>query len=64
MKRINETALRITNGDWSARIEGQKYDDEIGQLSTTINNMAHEINETDRMKNEFLSTISLSFARP
>lgn len=64
VQKINETALKIAQGDLSARIETREYEDEIGQLSETINHMARELNETTRMKNEFLSTVSHELRTP
>ncbi len=64
VQQINETALKIAQGDLSARIETREYEDEIGQLSETINHMARELNETNRLKNEFLSTVSHELRTP
>lgn len=64
VKRINETAERIANGDFDVSIEKYKYNDEIGQLCETINHMAHEINESEQLKNEFISTVSHELRTP
>lgn len=63
VQEINETTKKISQGDYSVRIE-KKYNDEIGNLCDSINTMAEEISTTDKMKNDFISTISHELRTP
>ena len=63
IQEITQTTKKISQGDYSVRIE-KKYDDEIGNLCDSINTMAEEISTTDKMKNDFISTISHELRTP
>ncbi len=64
VNEINEIAKRIAGGDLSARASPQKYDDEISELCENINYMAEEISSSDKMKNDFISTVSHEMKTP
>ena len=57
LTEIGQTARRIALGDYDAHLR-KTHDDEIGDLCDTINYMAGEIADAERMKNEFISSIS------
>lgn len=61
--QISETAKKIAEGDFNAKIE-KKTDDEIGELCETINYMADELGATEKMKNEFISSVSHELRTP
>ncbi len=65
---INEIitmSKRISSGDFAVRIDTSRYDqDEIGELCETINNMASDLESTDKMKNDFLSSVSHELRTP
>ncbi len=63
VKEIEEITKKISQGDYSERIE-KKYNDEIGNLCDSINTMAEEISSADKMKNDFISTISHELRTP
>ena len=60
---IGETARKIAEGDFNAKIE-KNTDDEIGDLCDTINYMADELGATERMKNDFISSVSHELRTP
>ncbi len=64
VRDIGETAKRIAGGDLEARIDRYPYNDEIGELCTTINDMADKLATSDRLKNDFISTISHELRTP
>ncbi|MBQ8028736.1 MAG: HAMP domain-containing histidine kinase [Clostridia bacterium] len=64
VNQISETAKKIAEGDLSARIDVQKFNDEISSLCSNINEMAEKLGETDRIKNEFISTVSHEIRTP
>lgn len=64
IRQINEVTKRIAGGDMSARMEPQEYHDEISELSENINYMADELSSTDKMKNDFISTVSHEMKTP
>ena len=63
VREISDTAKRIAQGDFNARIN-KFYDDEIGDLCDTINYMAGELGTADKMKNDFISSISHELRTP
>ncbi len=63
VREIGATAKRIAQGDFNARID-KVYDDEIGELCDTINDMAGELGTAERMKNDFISSVSHELRTP
>lgn len=64
IQEIGSTAKRIAQGDFNARIENIRQDDEIGELCETINDMAKELDTAERMKNDFISSVSHELRTP
>lgn len=62
--RVNETAEKIAKGDLTARVNTISTHDEIEQLCSTFNKMADELNQTESLKNDFISTISHELRTP
>lgn len=64
IKEINETTKLIAGGNMDARIDHYLYDDEIGELCESINDMATGISTADKLKNDFISTVSHELRTP
>ena len=63
LSEIGEAADKIAQGEYSHRIAKQ-YDDEIGDLCDTINDMAAQIESSEKLQNEFISSISHELRTP
>lgn len=61
--KINIIAKEIAAGRYGMRLH-KVYDDEIGDLCDTINNMSEEIARAERMKNDFISSVSHELRTP
>ena len=60
---ITATAKRIAGGSYGVQIQS-KYDDEIGDLAQTINDMSNKINQNEKMQTEFISSLSHELRTP
>ncbi len=63
LAKIIEKAKMITNGSYGIQIE-TKYDDEIGELADTINEMSIKINQNEKMQTDFISSLSHELRTP
>ncbi len=63
MESIVEKAQKIANGSYGIQIETQ-YDDEIGELAKTINEMSIKISENEKLQTEFISSLSHELRTP
>ena len=63
VRQMSETAQRIAQGDFSAKID-KMYDDEIGDLCDSINDMAKELDANEKLKNDFISRVSHELRTP
>ena len=63
VRDINATARRIAEGSYGVQIK-TKYDDEIGELAQTINEMSTQIGRTEKMQSEFISSVSHELRTP
>ena len=63
LREMGNTARKIAGGDFKARLQIKK-NDEIGELSETINYMASELENAETMKNDFISSVSHELRTP
>ena len=60
---ITEKAKRIAGGSYGIQIQ-TKYNDEIGDLVNTINEMSVQINQNEKTQREFISSLSHELRTP
>ena len=60
---ITDTARLIADGSYGIQIE-KKYDDEIGDLTDTINDMSMKIKQSEKSQSEFISSVSHELRTP
>ncbi len=63
VNEITEKAKRITSGSYGIQIES-KYNDEIGDLVETINEMSVQINQNEIIQRDFISSLSHELRTP
>ena len=63
VNEITQKAMRIANGSYGAQIQ-KKYNDEIGVLADTINEMSVKINQNEKMQAEFIASLSHELRTP
>ena len=63
VRDVTTAARKIAGGDMNARLE-VKQNDEIGELCDTINYMASELENADKLKNDFISSVSHELRTP
>ena len=61
--QINEKARRIANGSYGVQIK-TRYDDEIGELAETINELSAKIAQNEKIQAEFISQLSHELRTP
>ena len=60
---ITEKAKKIASGSYGVQIQTH-YDDELGALAETINEMSSQINRNEKMQTEFISSLSHELRTP
>ena len=60
---ISEKAKRIASGSYGTQIQ-TRYQDEIGELAETINEMSAKISQNEKMQAEFISQLSHELRTP
>lgn len=63
VSQITATAKRIAAGSYGVQIPKQ-YDDEIGELADTINEMSVQISQSEKTQSEFISSVSHELRTP
>ncbi len=63
VEEIAQKAKRIANGSYGIQIQ-KKYNDEIGGLADTINEMSTKISQNEKMQAEFISSLSHELRTP
>ena len=63
LNAIINKAKRITSGSYGMQIQ-TKYDDEIGELAQTINEMSAQISQNEKIQRDFISSLSHELRTP
>lgn len=63
LRQVSSSAQKLATGDFSVRIE-PRTNDEIGELCNVFNYMADELENSETIKNDFISSVSHELRTP
>lgn len=63
IRELTGMARRIAEGSYGIQMK-KKYDDEIGELTDTINEMSMKIGQSEKVQTEFISSVSHELRTP
>lgn len=63
VSKLKDAAEAITKGDFSQKVE-VRSNDEIGQLTSSFNNMSEQLQSVDTLQSDFIANISHDFRSP
>ena len=63
IRSLTAMARRIAGGSYGTRLE-KRYDDEIGELTDTINDMSQKLAQAEKLQTEFISSVSHELRTP
>ena len=63
LSEIIEKAKKISGGSYGIRID-KRYNDEVGELADTINEMSLRLSDNEKMQSEFISSLSHELRTP
>ncbi len=63
VREITEKAKRIAGGTYGIQIK-TKYNDELGELANTVNDLSSQISQNEKMQTEFISSLSHELRTP
>ena len=63
LDEITQKARKVADGTYGIQIQ-TKYNDEIGELAQTINELSTQINQNEMMQREFISSLSHELRTP
>ncbi|WP_162523121.1 ATP-binding protein [Clostridium estertheticum] len=63
LKTVTNAANEMAKGKFSIRVD-KKYNDEVGIMADTLNYLSEEILKNEKLKNEFISSISHELRTP
>jgi len=64
LRQVGDSAQRLASGDFSDRVVLTKNGDEIGELCKIFNSMADELENSEKIKNDFISSVSHELRTP
>jgi signal transduction histidine kinase len=64
LRQVGNSAKKLAAGDLSDRVTLSKNDDEIGELCKIFNSMADDMENSEKIKNDFISSVSHELRTP
>jgi signal transduction histidine kinase len=64
IKKVGPAMEKIAEGDFSVRLDTKSNSKEIREIISGFNMMAHELQSTEILKSDFVSTVSHEFKTP
>lgn len=64
IEKLNEALIRVKKGDFNCQLVGDNEIDEIEEMYSNFNSMAHELNSTETLRSDFIANVSHEFKTP